>query len=60
MGRNSGKAYKVFALIAVKFGVSMRTWDSLPQAKFCKKIVLGQMYKLTKNYHSCGACKPTF
>jgi len=25
----------------VKFGMTMRTWDSLPQAKFCKNRIRG-------------------
>jgi len=42
-----------FKARAVKFGMRVRTWDSLPEAKYCKNRLkgytsLGQIY--TKNY----------
>jgi len=45
----------IFKATTVKFGTRVRSWGSLPQAKFCKKndlrgcTPLGQIY--TKNYH---------
>jgi len=42
----------------VKFGVTIWNWDSLPQAKFCKKIIayrelpippLGEIYEMDNN-----------
>jgi len=44
----------IFKATTVKFGMRVRSWGSLPQAKFCKNDLrgytpLGQIY--TKNYH---------
>ena len=44
----------IFKATMVKFGMRVRPWGTLPQAKFCKNDLrgytpLGQIY--TKNYH---------
>jgi len=49
----------------VKFGMTVRTWDSLHQAKFCKNRLrgytpYGQMYTKNTNFGDFGGCRPTF
>jgi len=35
----------------VKFGVRVRTWDSLPHTKFCKKNYLKEVYPFGVNLY---------
>jgi len=49
----------------MKFGMSVRTWDSLPQAKFCKNCVMaytpfGQIHTKNTNFDNFGAVGPYY
>jgi len=46
----------------VKFYLTVRTWDSLPQTKFCKKIYLlkGKNIPKITNFGYFGAVSPYF
>ena len=35
----------IYKAKAVKFGMRVRTWDSLPQAKFCKNCLMENLYE---------------
>jgi len=57
----------IFQARTVKFGMTVRTWDSRHQAKFCKKnrsrgyTPFGQIYNLKNtNFGDFGGCRPTF
>jgi len=54
-----------FKARTVKFGMTMRTWDSLHQAKFCKNRLrgytpFGQIYTKKCQFWRFGGCRPTF
>ena len=57
-----GAVGHIFKAIAVKFGMRVWSWGSLPQAKYCKNRLRGytpfrQIYTKNTNF---GGCTPTF